>query len=244
MLSMTPDEFRGVLAHECGHLRAQDDFWGRIIHRLMSAWLAGVEGDANNSRHQSFVWHRFGRWFWPRLRAWTLADGRCAERKADAASDQLFPSTVPSRIRVTVLARALLGREADRWCGRLIDELPEPPNDYFEARAKHARESWDPATAEAWIHEALHRPDNPFEVHPPLSELRFGSAELQIATATPPPALEESAAAYFLGENFATISKEFGLRTKVAWNEGWKKRREDRKMSHSLISIASPKRFS
>jgi hypothetical protein len=237
MLSMTPDEFRGVLAHECGHLKAQDDFWGRLLHRLTSAWLAGVHGDADNSHNNNFLWRRFGRWFWPRLRAWTLADGRCAERKADAVCDQLFPSTVPSRLRVTVLAQALLGRDADRWCGRLIDERSEPPEDFFQLRALHAMESWDPKKAGAWIHEALHRPDNLFEVHPPLSELQFGAAEVELATSAPPPEIHTSAAAHFLGDHFTGLSKEFGLRTKVAWNDGWKKRREDRKMS--LLQITT-----
>ncbi len=168
---LTPEQARGVIAHELGHLQGHHGRVATWIVRLRATWAAIAARSAN-----AFA-RAFLRWYAPRFDAYTFVLARAHEREADRASMQL----VGGECAGIALARtAVGGRQAGRFLGglnRLAVRQAEPPPDLPD---RIARDLTVPAPESTrWLDEELHRSNNRSDPHPCLRE------RLELMTAAP-----------------------------------------------------------
>jgi Zn-dependent protease with chaperone function len=144
MASLSPDQFRAVLAHEISHTSRAHGTFGSWVYRVLQTWSQLLEAcDGEDSRLLRLA-DRFLRWYGPYFRAASFAIRRACEFEADRAAAQVVGA---EPIASALVATALVARR-----------LAEVRADGIDSR-----------TAHHWLNDALTRTSDVNDAHPSLA---------------------------------------------------------------------------
>jgi len=89
MLSVTPEQLRGVVAHELGHLSGNHSKFGGWIYRIRESWARLMNGMLAQDNIGARMMGKFFGWYAPRFSAYSFPLARKNEYEADAMAATL-----------------------------------------------------------------------------------------------------------------------------------------------------------
>ncbi len=239
LMTTSMDEFRSAIAHECGHLRQTDDFWGRVLHRATVGWIAGMDGEARGQTSR-WKWTRgFACWFWSRFQIWSSIHARLSEEGADRFSEKVFPGATAAHARY-ILNCTYGGKLADDWFKETLELSSSPPKPYFRGLLDFIRSKWEPAQAQRHLKTLLATPDNEFAPHPPLARLlEIGGETAESISLEPPPVVDESAALRLFGEQWSDLEQELDELQRLEILNWWQENSKLRQRARADVVMVS-----
>jgi Zn-dependent protease with chaperone function len=237
LLSLSPEQFRAVLAHEFYHLFGAHSRFSTWLYRLGETWNRLMD-KLEKRRHRGVIlFVHFFRWYVPRLSAHVSALVRANEYGADRLAADLAGPRELSDALIQIELNGIWLREVF-WPQIHAQQrhLPEPPPDiYLRLREKLAAAA-RLGFPQAWLERALATETNPDESHPALRQrLAAIGAEPRL-----PPPVAESAAEVFLGQTLGHLLQEVSRRWQQSAAAGWRQRHEHlQQMQRRLEELAS-----
>jgi hypothetical protein len=172
--SLSEEEFRAVLAHECAHLSRRHGSFGHWLYRLRRSWEQAFD-NMHRPRVQGEISFRplvmrFVDWFWPRFNACAFVYSRLNEYEADRIASQIAgvePSASALR-RIRVFARMA---EEKFWPStwQRANAESSPPADVF-ARFSDSLNTLTEDEWNRWLQEGLRTVTTNADTHPCLRE--------------------------------------------------------------------------
>ncbi|HEY0038054.1 MAG TPA: M48 family metallopeptidase [Longimicrobium sp.] len=218
MGSLSPEEFRAVLAHEFGHVSRAHGRFGAWIVRVRGTWFnLMTELDRANHWGQG-LFRRFFHWYVPYFDAYTSVLSRAQEFEADRLAESVSPGGMgASLVRMEITGR-YLGRVF--WpavTGRTRSD-PEPPARVHHALLADVVAASADARATEWLGEAMAEETQPGSSHPALRD-RLSALGCD---PIPPPPLETTAAQALLGPRLQMVADGFSRTWQAHVNEPWR----------------------
>jgi Zn-dependent protease with chaperone function len=236
LASLSPEEFRYVLAHEFGHVSRAHGRFGNWVLRVQRTWfqLLAELDEKNHPAQRMFT--RFFRWYAPYLEACTSVLSREQEFEADEMAARVSPGAVgPALCRIEVTAR-FLERSfwPDVYAGTRTSA--EPPADVYRRLLRDVRGADTHPTAAEWLAEGLRQPTRSYDSHPAPTE-RLAAVGVQPGFA---PAVETSAAEVLLGDGAEALTDELGRRWADQVREYWAEQHQRAgEMAEKLAALES-----
>jgi Zn-dependent protease with chaperone function len=218
--ALSLEEFRAVLAHECGHLSGAHGKAASWVYRLRTTW-ANLAGHLEASSH----WGRrlfvpFFHWYAPRFVAYSFVMAREQEYAADKVAARATNAEIiaAALVRVDFMAHWL----AERFWPTILKSarLSSAPNATpFAAIRSHLTQGFAAADRKRWLAVALARHTDAADTHPSLRDRldALGVADPRL------PAFSVSAAEALLGPRRAMLAAELDLlwqRNVAEWWQG------------------------
>jgi len=223
MASLSPAEFRAVLAHELGHISRAHSKFTCWIYRIRETW-----NRISENQGKSFLVTPFLKWYVPRLNAYSFALSRQDEVEADlhAAAIAGLEAAGSAQLAVPVFG------EVSSCYGRELFErtrtMPEPDFAYPSSICAKLRECPTPEDVSVGIAKALRRKTDITDSHPctadRLALLRLPDFDRFIASYRPaegPRALD-----FYLGDHLTPLMIFFDVQWKSGVAAYWKDRHE------------------
>lgn len=237
MESVTPSEFKAVLAHEFGHLSGHHGKFGSWIYRTQATWDQLMMSLSEDNSFGARALRGFLGWFWPRFNGHAFALSRGQEYEADAfAADFAGADQIASALaRIGVIARA--NEEAWEEFRKRHENDEAPPPNAYRIVDEIMNEPPDEEQARKWLSAALLRSTDTSDTHPSLTDrlgavgLRPEDELLDAARAKRLAALplirrierEKSAASHFFQEGrLDQLQSNLGLQWKESVADFWK----------------------
>lgn len=238
MLTLRPEQYKGVLAHELGHLSGNHSRSKAWIYNLRIRWsqlLDEIEKDASIVFFAPF--YLFFSWFSPRFSAYSLAMARAHELEADADAVKIVGAEAftESMLVTEIYSNVIY----DKFWPKVMNEAKfkaEAERTVFSAMQKHVAEhEIDDAALNKILADALNNPGSGGSTHPSLRKRLTGglftpvlnlpadltniaaSAEAsEVCDAVRKPiGVDESAARYYLGD----LCESLVNRLSTEWHE-------------------------
>jgi Zn-dependent protease with chaperone function len=216
MEALTPEQFRGVLAHELAHLSGNHGRFASWIYRVRKTWvqiLSQVQANGN-----SFLFDSFFNWYAPFFDAYSFVFVRMNEYEADRCAAQVVgPKNIAEALINVEIRNHFL--EYSFWprVSRQLNEQAEPPSSMYTHMLNTLRLELAFHDAERWFHQALKQQTNTQDTHPCLTE-RLSALGLRSdwQPELPPSTvvIEVSSARHFLQSALEPLTDHF--------NESWK----------------------
>jgi Zn-dependent protease with chaperone function len=183
MLSLSPEQFHAVMAHEMGHLSAKHSAFGAWIGRMQVSWRLILQEllDADNNGATIFI--AFFSWFVPKLSIMGLALSRQNEFEANtlAAEAVGVKPLGDALVQTTLVIRGFSEKN-------VAHPIPH-------------------AVLLGWLNDALLERDHYADTHPCLADnLRHINHRADV-----PEPFTESAAQKYLGWHLIALAKGAGL---------------------------------
>lgn len=210
MKALTPEQFKGVIAHEIGHISGKHGGFGKWAYQLHEAWGRFIDSQAANEHKFSALYDRFVKWFFPYFQAYSFVLMREHEKEADEYAVAIAGAKP--------LGEALIlldQRNADLnelfWT-RIHDENLEratPPGDIF-SRMLGSLASSDPERANETLSKAVKVLTDYNDSHPALADRLKLMGYWKEGDLPPQPGPAASnAAELFLGGSYDRYVGEF-----------------------------------
>lgn len=167
--SLSPEQFRAVLAHEMGHLSEQHGRFGVWIWRLRETWgrlMADLQGS-----HNGMIFNWFLRWYGPYFMAYSFVLARADEYQADrrageiAGTRAMVEGLVATHVRDTFLDRAFWAKISEE-----VQVQAAPPSDPFTRLTAVVHQPMPADDARKWLALALAQTTDYDDTHPALRE--------------------------------------------------------------------------
>lgn len=209
MSTLSPAEFKSVLAHEFGHLSGNHSRFSGWIYRVRRSWMNVMEqvGDDN------FVFSKFFHWYAPYFGAYSFVLARQNEYVADRCAAELCGA----RIAADSLTRGAVvgGYLSEEFWPKLFrraNREEEPPAQIYNNLSSAVSSSFESDVAQRWLTEAVCRPTDTVDTHPSLSQ--------RLASLKEEPRYQPregiSAAEFYFGDKLGPLTAE--LESK--WHQG------------------------
>jgi hypothetical protein len=203
--ALSLEEFRAVLAHECGHLSGAHGKAASWVYRLRTTWtnLAGHLEESSHWGRRLFV--PFFHWYAPRFVAYSFVMAREQEYAADQVAARTTSTTTiaAALVRVDFMAHWL----AERFWPAILKgaRSSSAPNvTPFAAIGSQLTQGFADTDRKRWFAVALARHTDAADTHP---SLRDRLEALGVANPSL-PAFSVSAAEALLGPRRATLAAE------------------------------------
>ncbi|MBL9171093.1 MAG: M48 family metalloprotease [Verrucomicrobiales bacterium] len=243
--SLSPDEFKAVLAHEFAHSSKGHGRFGNWLYRVRRSWERIFDHMASREVSGAGVLRVFVRWFWPVFNAHAFVLSRVNEYEADACSVRLAgaQSAASALMRLPVDA-SLLTEKFWPSLYTKANDLNTPPSDMAQSIRQTIAAGPSPEDAAKWLRQAFLAETNNSDTHPCLKDrLRaIGSLpegiEQGIFPQSAPPRSGPSAAETFLGAHEAVLETAISQEWQKLVEPGWKERHaEVQKASEELATL-------
>jgi Zn-dependent protease with chaperone function len=89
LYSVSPEQFKAVLAHEFGHLSGSHGKFGIWIYRVHQTWQQVIQNLASRRSWAVYIFLPFYKWFVPRFSAFARVQNRRHEYEADRCAAQI-----------------------------------------------------------------------------------------------------------------------------------------------------------
>src|SRR5262249_15523118 len=86
MQALSPEQFRGVIAHEFGHLSGKHGHFGSSIYRIRQTWDQLMNTLESRKHWGTAVFSKFLQWYVPYFNAYTFVLVRAQEYEADRSA--------------------------------------------------------------------------------------------------------------------------------------------------------------
>jgi Zn-dependent protease with chaperone function len=223
--SLTPDEFRALLAHEYGHVAGKHGRLGVWIYRVQQTWTE-VLSELNDQRHPALIVFRaFVRWYAPYYEAYTAVLRRAHEFDADRDAARVAGSGAAASLlcRLGVASRF----ESDEFWPvvlRGIEERPQAPADVFRRLLDEAPAAAGHPSAPAWLAQRVALETAPWDSHPSLADRL---AALGAAPELPAGPARPSGAEAFFGEHAAPLADRLSRRWADTMQYNWRQMHDE-----------------
>lgn len=202
--SVTPAEFRALLAHEFGHVSRKHGRLGMWIYRVQATWSEVLEELEQSDHWSRGAFRAFLRWYAPYFDAYTAVLRRAHEFEADRAA----AAVAGNEAAVTLLCRLAV---ADRYQDDVfwpavqayVAKGPNAPAGVFRQLLLDAPKAAEHHEARIWLSDAAARRTRPWDTHPSLSERL---ASLGAAPAVPAAPAQPSAAEVLFGTHLERVA--------------------------------------
>lgn len=205
MQTLSPVEFKAVLAHEFAHLSNKDGSSGNWIYRIRRSWEQILEAVMSSGGGGSWALAPFLNWFWPRFNGHAFVLSRLHEYRADAAAASYAGAEAlgTSLQRIEQYARHL---EENTWSAifESSNEIDSPPRNAFDQIKAACSAPLHSEVADDWVAHSFARPTDFSDTHPALKDRlkSIGALPPEITNQLKPvvlPPNTESSAMAFLG---------------------------------------------
>jgi len=213
LLSLTPEHFRAVLAHELGHLSGRHGRSGAWVYRIRATWLQVLGALEQRQSRLAKLLGPFFRWYGPYFSAASLALAREHEREADRfAASVTDARTAAGALAAVAVADWALDQRFWPALDRRTGTEPQAPMGFLGELGPAVRAALAEPGAEAALARALRLRAMGSDTHPSLAERIAALGE----TARRPAPPTMTAAERFLGAALP------GLRAALdaEWREG------------------------
>jgi Zn-dependent protease with chaperone function len=234
MLTLRPEQFKAILAHELGHLSGNHSKSSAWIYHVRGSWakLLRTMDEANSLFFAVFL--IFFSWFSPRFSAYSLALARAHELEADANAAEIagVENFTASMLSLPVYGK-FLGKVFWPGVKELIKTSSTAPDDVFvRLQDQTATYVPDQQDLELTIKEALEEKSSGGDTHPPLRvrlfEGYFTPAIGQVKKSSGlleglamPITTKDSAAYNYLGRNLGLTLIQLSTSWQQNITEGW-----------------------
>jgi Zn-dependent protease with chaperone function len=212
MKSLTVEQFKAVLAHELGHLSRGHGRVANWIYRQRLRWSRLMAVLEEKQSKGGILFRPFLNWYAPYFNAYSFPLARANEYEADAASARL---TSPGAAAEALTSVNVVGRYlAERFWPRLYKQAEDSPRPGFMPYASMAIDvpgELEPASARAWLEQALAKRTTLDDTHPSLAD-RLSAIGESARLAPPAPG---QAADRLLGDALEHVAEAFDRR----WHE-------------------------
>ncbi|MGD9679830.1 MAG: M48 family metallopeptidase [Candidatus Obscuribacterales bacterium] len=242
MASMTADQFKGVLAHELGHLSGNHGKSKAWIYGLRVRW-SNLFGNLRESSPLAYgIFYGFFAFLAPRFNAYTMALARTHELEADADADRIAGS---GNLGAALVTLELKGNDINEhfWPGIFLKplETEKPIAGVYSFVSDHVRKLDVPGEVSArWLEQALKAEGKWDDTHPCLRKRLEALGCLSKYIEHPQKAIDElssplprgeSAAEVLLGDYCSKISDCLSEVWQASLEEYWQVRHESLKAS-------------
>lgn len=223
MQSLSPEQFKAVLAHEFGHLAGGHGRLSNWFYRLRMSWQRLMAALEEQRRFGTFLFRRFFNWYAPYFATCSFPLARANEYAADAASARL---TSPQALAEALTAVNVLGSYLSEqyWPGiyRAADDVPQPAFAPYAGLGERLAGGLSEAQVQEWLARALARRTSADDTHPSLSD-RLQALEQEPRLRLP---ASEARADRLLGDALAPVTAEFDHRWQQSVQASWQERHE------------------
>lgn len=220
MLSLTPDQVRGVVAHELGHLSGNHSKFGGWVYRIRESWARLMNGLLAQDNIGARVMGKFFSWYAPRFSAYSFPLARNNEYEADAMAASLTdPQAIgDALINVHVVAPYL---EEYYWQNyfKRADTQPSPEVLPWSGLYEFLESNSDPKLQER-LEQAMSVSTNVSDTHPSLKDRL---AALKVDARIPKPS-GDNAATVWLGNQYQAVIEEFDGNWLAENEQAWRER--------------------
>ncbi len=222
MLSLTPEGFRSVLAHELGHLAGRHCRFGAWVRRVRTCWILSMPVVERAGPAGEWLFRRFFDWHDPILQAYFSVFVRVNEHQADAMAARVTSRrTFAETLAEVQVSEQLLN---DRFWDRLTEQCETTPvvnrkvytelHDFIRSRPFSEEER------QRCLSEQLESKTDREGTHPSLQE----RLKPLVERVTLPEAPRQNAAEAFLGEQLAVVLQELDRQWAEENAAAWKER--------------------
>jgi len=240
MEALTPEQFRGVLAHELAHLSGNHGRFASWIYRGRKTWMQISSQVQKNGN--SFLFDYFFNWYTPIFDAYSFVFVRMNEYEADRCAARVVgPKNIAEALINVEIRNHFL--EYSFWPGvsRQLNEQAEPPSSMYTHMLNTLRLELAFHDAERWFHQALKKQTNTQDTHPCLAE-RLSALGLRPdwQPKLPPSTvvIKVSSAHHFLKSALEPLTNHFNENWKqevsLSWQERHNHLQESKKSLHRL----------
>lgn len=171
LMIASAEEFKGVLAHEFGHLKETHGVWAIKINRNREVWLQ-IMGNLEEKKHWgAFLFKRFFKWYLPKLDEYSLSMYREHEFEADRESVRVAGKEAFGGFQLKYDIYA--GRISEafwRETFRKMQTCPEPESGVFEELDRFVKIPVEKAYQKKVIAGALKAQNDDSSTHPSRKE--------------------------------------------------------------------------
>lgn len=245
--TLSPEEFKAVLAHEFGHLSASHSRFSGWIYRMRLTWQRVVAQLEARQQRGAFLLTKFLGWFWPKFNAHAFVLSRVNEYVADACAVRFAGAAAAASalLRVNQTA-AQLGE--DFWPGvfKSARTTPAPPENIFDRLAAAVRQPPPPDRTARWLRAAFLAPTGTADTHPSLSDRLHAMGELPAGAAQGrfpervPPFPGPNAAIHCLAPYVQDLTTVLNLQWRAGVEEDWRGRHRETSELAAELAKAPP----
>jgi Zn-dependent protease with chaperone function len=213
MQSLSPEQFRAIVAHELGHLSGNHSRFSGWIYQLRHTWFNLVEQFQANGQRGSLLFSKFFNWYEPFFRAYSFVLARNNEYEADRCAAELAGThnAAEALINLEIKTHYLQEHFWRTFYKQAIDH-PEPPDKTITKMLQQLAEPIPESDAKIWLDLGLTEKTNNEDTHPCLRDRLTAFGYLPIGYDLPlPPPIKETAAEYFLGDSLPTFIQRLDL---------------------------------
>ena len=212
MLTLSPGQFRAVLAHEFGHLSRNHSRFSAWIYRVRLSWARLLHTLDSAGRRSANWLQKFLNWYAPYFSAYSFVLARANEYEADRYAAVLVSAQQVAEALVNVEVKAeTLHKHVWDQVYKQADRHPAPPrNPYDDLRVLAKMPTIN--EADAVLKQAFARETGFDDTHPSLRD-RVRALGLDISAVTP---VKQTAAEQLFGPKLTELLAEF--------NAGWRER--------------------
>jgi Zn-dependent protease with chaperone function len=240
LTSLSPEEFRAVLAHEFAHSSRGHGRFGNWLYRVRQTWAQVIGQMVRQRTRWSWVLTKFLDWFWPKFSGHTFVLARANEYVADAGAVRLAGAENIGRalVRLRVDA-ALLGEKFWPEIFARANDSELPPADVMAELQQALQRGPNETDGARWLRQAFLLETSNADTHPSLKDrLRaIGWPATELDTPALPPPFRTSAAEHFLGSETSAVARQLSQEWHDAIRAQWQERHaQARKLAEELAA--------
>ncbi len=224
MQSLSPEQFRAVVAHELGHLSGNHSRFAGWIYRLRNIWYQFGEGLERNGQGGSILFSTFFKWYAPFFRAYSFVLARANEYEADRCAAELAGSHHAAEALVNLEIKGnFFHKSVWKPIFKQALDFEQPPDGTIAKVLQEMRKEVPAQQAAFSLNLALVEKTNHEDTHPCLADRLSAFGYLPVGYDVPLPApMTETAAERFLGEKWDNFTALLDEEWKKAIAPVWK----------------------
>lgn len=233
MKSLTPAQFKAVLAHEFGHLAGGHGRLSNWLYRMRLSWARLMQTlDAQKSAG-SFLFRPFFDWFAPYFNAYSFPLARANEYEADAAAARLeSPRALAEALTAVNVVGSYLRERYWPAIHHQADDLPRPAFAPYTRLGESLAAGLEDADAKVWLEQAMAARTDADDTHPCLAD-RLQALGETARMARPAPG---QAADRLLGDSLARLTGEFDKRWQDNIRPSWENRHQEVQQARAKLA--------
>ncbi|HEY9850375.1 MAG TPA: M48 family metalloprotease [Leptolyngbyaceae cyanobacterium] len=224
MQSLSPEQFRAVVAHELGHLSGNHSRFAGWIYRLRNIWYQFGEGLERSGQGGSILFSGFFKWYAPFFRAYSFVLARANEYEADRCAAELAGSHHAAEALINLEIKGnFFHKSVWKPIFKQALDFEQPPDGTIAKVLQEMRKEVPAQQAAISLNLALVEKTNHEDTHPCLADRLSAFGYLPVGYDVPIPVpLMETAAERFLGEKWNRFTADLDEEWKKAIAPVWK----------------------
>ncbi|HEX5000013.1 MAG TPA: M48 family metalloprotease [Terriglobia bacterium] len=171
MEALTPQQLRGVIAHELGHLSGNHSRFSGWIYRVRKTWEQILQRLTREGRWGTGIFTRFFNWYAPYLAAYSFVLAREQEYEADKRAAEVVGAraTGDGLVQLTVRGSAM---DRNFWPDvfRSARHNSRPPGDLYSWLGAFAKGAVDADVCSRSLQQGLRMKTGYVDTHPSLRD--------------------------------------------------------------------------